>query len=137
MATVKGKTCKVIRKNGKYATVRFNATGSEMTVPVSRVLGSGVLSTKKKNTKKKNPSKRRAKRATARKNPWLSFKYHNKQADPVAFFAHKTRVIGRGEKALTRAQQNAAQRAAWKALPAADKKVIVKRLKAAAKRRAK
>jgi len=164
MAVYKGKQCKVVRKNGRHATVRFAATGSEMTVPAAKLNGS----------KRRKAKTSRRKTTRRRKNPFMSFARHGGREQAVTFYAHTTRqkkartgtgkykrggrvltgrkmgwrsssplsvrhaMIGRPKgKVLTKAQQTAAQKAAWKKLPKKQKDVIVARLRRAAAARRK
>lgn len=141
MATYKGKTCSVIKRNNgkkKTVTVRFNGTGSEMTIPASR------LSTRS-NAKKKNPVRRNAKKKNpSRKNPYLAFGKHQGRKAKVTFFSHRTRAskpYKRGEKApagysvigtrayASKAAYAKAQKARARKVPVAKRKAAMKRVR--------
>lgn len=145
MATYKGKACTIVKRNNgkkkKTVTVRFNTTGSEMTVSASRI-ATGRVNAKKKNPKKRRKAVRRAapKRRKARRNPNLAFGRHQGRAKKVTFFVHSTRaskpynrgakvpsgysVIGRpvASRYPSKAAYSAAQKAKWAKMSKAARK---------------
>ena len=140
MATYKGKSCTVIKRNNgkkKTVTVRFNGTGSEMTIPATR------LNAKKKNpAKRRNAKKKNGARKTARKNPHLAFSRHQGRAAKVTFFSNHTRAskpYNRGSKvpsgySVIGTRQYASKAAYAKAQKARARKIPVAKRKAAMKR---
>jgi hypothetical protein len=163
MATYKGKACKVVRTNGKHKTIRFNTTGSEMTVTASRI-STAKKKNPRRNAKKKNPASRVTVRRNAKKkNPYVSFAGHGRNKGrvgagkrgkrPVArakvtFFVHKTRAKGKrvsaaapkgysviGTKSYkSKAAYTAALKKKWSTMPAKTRAAAVKKFRAAVAR---
>jgi hypothetical protein len=80
----KGHGAKVVKQHaGDKYTIRFPATGSKKVVAGSSLKRANGLAVRR-NAKKKNPIR-------VIRNPHLAFKRHGGKAEPITFFAHKTR----------------------------------------------